>query len=110
MLVQAVAPKLRRLLWIGLALLALQVFLGGWTSSNYAALACGAEFPQCLGSWWPAHDFREAFVLWRGIGVDYEGGVLDGRRAWRSSCASRRRGAGVRAPAVVACACSARPG
>jgi cytochrome c oxidase assembly protein subunit 15 len=77
-LVQAVAPKLRRLLWIGLALLALQIFLGGWTSSNYAALACGAEFPRCLGSWWPPHDFHEAFVLWRGIGVDYEGGVLDG--------------------------------
>src|SRR4249919_447497 len=78
MLVQAVAPKLRRLLWIGLALLALQIFLGGWTSSNYAALSCGMEFPRCAGSWWPAHDFREAFVLWRGIGVDYEGGVLDG--------------------------------
>ncbi len=77
-LVQAVAPKLRRLLWIGLALLALQVFLGGWTSSNYAALACGADFPKCLGAWWPAQDHREAFVLWRGIGVDYEGGVLDG--------------------------------
>jgi cytochrome c oxidase assembly protein subunit 15 len=77
-LVNAFAPKLRRLLWIGLALLVLQIFLGGWTSSNYAALACGAEFPKCLGSWWPPHDFREAFVLWRGIGVDYEGGVLDG--------------------------------
>jgi cytochrome c oxidase assembly protein subunit 15 len=77
-LVQAVAPKLRRLLWIGLALLALQIALGGWTSSNYAALACGADFPRCLGAWAPAHDFREAFVLWRGVGVDYEGGVLDG--------------------------------
>jgi cytochrome c oxidase assembly protein subunit 15 len=77
-LVQAVAPKLRRLLWVGLALLALQIALGGWTSSNYAALACGADFPTCLGQWWPTHDFREGFVLWRGIGVDYEGGVLDG--------------------------------
>ncbi|KFN43482.1 COX15/CtaA family protein [Arenimonas oryziterrae] len=77
-LVQGIAPKLRRLLWIGLALLVLQIALGGWTSSNYAALACGSEFPRCLGQWWPAHDFREAFVLWRGIGVDYEGGVLDG--------------------------------
>ena len=77
-LVQAVAPKLRRLLWIGLVLLALQIALGGWTSSNYAALACGSDFPKCLGQWWPAHDFREAFVLWRGIGVDYEGGLLDG--------------------------------
>jgi len=77
-LVNASAPKLRRLLWIGLGLLVLQIFLGGWTSSNYAALACGAEFPKCLGAWDPTHDFREAFVLWRGIGVDYEGGVLDG--------------------------------
>jgi cytochrome c oxidase assembly protein subunit 15 len=77
-LVQAVAPKLRRLLWIGLVLLIVQIALGGWTSSNYAALACGSEFPKCLGQWWPAHDFREAFVLWRGVGVDYEGGVLDG--------------------------------
>jgi cytochrome c oxidase assembly protein subunit 15 len=77
-LVNAIAPKLRRLLWIGLVLLALQIFLGGWTSSNYAALACGAEFPKCLGAWMPPHDVHEAFVLWRGIGVDYEGGVLDG--------------------------------
>jgi cytochrome c oxidase assembly protein subunit 15 len=77
-LVNASAPKLRRLLWIGLVLLALQIFLGGWTSSNYAALACGAEFPRCMGAWVPQHDFHEAFVLWRGIGVDYEGGVLDG--------------------------------
>jgi cytochrome c oxidase assembly protein subunit 15 len=77
MLVQGIAPKLRRLLWIGLALLVLQIALGGWTSSNYAAMACGLEYPKCLGQWWPQADFREAFVLWRGIGVDYEGGVLD---------------------------------
>lgn len=77
-LVQAEAPRLRRLLWIGLVLLVLQIALGGWTSANYAALACGTDFPKCLGQWWPQHDFREAFVLWRGIGVDYEGGVLDG--------------------------------
>lgn len=77
-LVQGVAPRLRRLLWIGLGLLVVQIALGGWTSSNYAALACGTDFPRCLGQWWPAHDFREAFVIWRGVGVDYEGGVLDG--------------------------------
>ncbi|CAN5305474.1 COX15/CtaA family protein [soil metagenome] len=76
-LVQPIAPKLRRLLWIGLVLLGLQIALGGWTSSNYAALACGTDFPRCQGQWWPVHDMREAFVLWRGIGVDYEGGVLD---------------------------------
>ncbi len=77
-LVQGVAPKLRVLLWIGLALLTIQIALGGWTSANYAALACGNDFPTCQGQWWPEHDFKEAFVLWRGIGVDYEGGVLDG--------------------------------
>ena len=68
---------LRRWLRIGLGVLLVQIALGGWTSANYAALACGIEFPMCLGQWWPPHDFREALVLWRGIGVDYEGGVLD---------------------------------
>ena len=53
-----------------------QIALGGWTSTNYAALAC-TDFPTCNGAWWPAADFREAFVLWRGLGIDYEFGVLD---------------------------------
>lgn len=70
---------LRRLLGVGLALLAVQIALGGWTSSNYAALSCGLDFPKCVGQWWPPHDFRQGFVLWRGVGVDYEGGVLDGQ-------------------------------
>jgi cytochrome c oxidase assembly protein subunit 15 len=69
---------LRKLLAIGLLLLVVQIALGGWTSSNYAALSCGTDFPKCVGQWWPPHDFREGFVVWRGIGVDYEGGVLDG--------------------------------
>ena len=69
---------LRRMLIAGIALLALQIALGGWTSANYAALSCGMDFPRCLDQWWPGVDFREAFVLWRGIGVNYEGGVLDG--------------------------------
>lgn len=70
--------KLRRMLIAGIALVAIQIALGGWVSANYAALACGTDFPTCLGQWWPATDFGEGFVLWRGIGVDYEGGVLDG--------------------------------
>jgi cytochrome c oxidase assembly protein subunit 15 len=61
----------------GIALVAIQTALGGWTSANYAALACGTDFPTCLGRWWPATDFQQAFVLWRQIGVDYEGGILD---------------------------------
>jgi cytochrome c oxidase assembly protein subunit 15 len=60
----------------GLAVLVLQLALGGWTSANYAALAC-PDFPTCQGSMWPDADFGEGFVLWRAIGVDYEGGVLD---------------------------------
>lgn len=55
-----------------------QIALGGWVSANYAALACGNDFPTCVGQWVPPTDFREGFVLWRGVGVDYEGGVLDG--------------------------------
>src|SRR6185437_6446851 len=64
----------------GVVLLACQIFLGGWTSSNYAALACGiggSAFPTCLGQWWPAMDFHQGFILWRGIGVDFQGGILD---------------------------------
>ena len=68
---------LRRMAIAGIALVALQIAVGGWTSANYAALSCGMDFPTCAGRWWPATDFREAFVLWRGIGVNYEGGVLD---------------------------------
>ena len=72
------AARLRRWTWVALAALAVQIALGGWTSANYAALSCGTDFPTCVGQWWPPHDFAEGFVLWRGIGVDYEGGILDG--------------------------------
>ena len=78
---QVPTPEQRRLqpmVVVALLLLSLQIALGGWTSANYAALACGIDFPQCAGQWLPPTDFREAFVLWRGIGVNYEGGVLDG--------------------------------
>jgi cytochrome c oxidase assembly protein subunit 15 len=66
---------LRKYAWVGLAALIVQIFLGGWTSSNYAAVAC-PDFPTCQHSWWPRMDYRDAFVLWRGLGLDYEGGVL----------------------------------
>jgi len=62
---------------VALIVLALQIALGGWTSANYAALAC-PDFPTCGGQWWPDANFREGFILWREIGVNYEGGLLDG--------------------------------
>lgn len=61
---------------LGLVALAVQIALGGWTSSNYAAVAC-PDFPTCQNAWWPHTDYRNAFVLWRGLGINYEGGVLD---------------------------------
>ncbi len=61
---------------IGLVIVVLQIALGGWTSSNYAALAC-ADFPTCQEQWWPPMDWGEGFVLWRGIGQNYEFGVLN---------------------------------
>jgi cytochrome c oxidase assembly protein subunit 15 len=65
-------------IWVklGIVLLVTQITLGGWVSTNYAALAC-PDFPKCKGQWLPETDFKEGFVVWREIGVNYEGGVLD---------------------------------
>jgi len=71
--------KIRRMrtpIITAMIVLATQIALGGWTSANYAALAC-PDVPMCTGQWLPETDFREGFVLWREIGVNYEGGVLD---------------------------------
>lgn len=66
----------RSLMVVALTVLTAQIALGGWVSANYSALAC-PDFPTCQGQAWPEMDFSEAFVLWREVGVDYEGGVLD---------------------------------
>ena len=60
---------------VALIALGIQISLGGWTSSNYAAVAC-PDFPKCQASWVPEMDYKDAFVLWRGLGVNYEGGIL----------------------------------
>ncbi len=65
----------RALAGLGLIALAVQIALGGWTSTNYAATAC-PDFPTCQASWWPAMDFGRAFVLWHSPTMNYEGGVL----------------------------------
>ncbi|MFK5984362.1 MAG: COX15/CtaA family protein [Pseudomonadota bacterium] len=60
---------------LALLIVICQISLGGWTSSNYAALVC-PDFPTCQKEWFPEVDFKQAFVLWREVGIDYEGGVL----------------------------------
>lgn len=67
--------SLKAPLYVALLLLIGQIFLGGWVSTNYAALSC-PDFPTCQGQWWPNPDFHDAFTIWRGLGQDYEGGVL----------------------------------
>jgi heme a synthase len=58
-------------------IVAMQIILGGWTSSNYAAVAC-PDLPTCQGQWIPKDmDYANAFVIWRGLDINYEGGVLD---------------------------------
>ncbi len=61
--------------WFGLALLVMQVLLGGWVSSNYAVLACNT-FPMCQNVWWPDMNFSQGFTLWRELGGDGQGGLL----------------------------------
>jgi cytochrome c oxidase assembly protein subunit 15 len=71
-----IAPALRAGLIACLALVWLQVVLGGWVSTNYAVLAC-AGFPKCQGAWWPAMNFEQAFELWRPLGRTADGGHID---------------------------------
>lgn len=52
-----------------------QIALGGWVSTNYAALHC-PDFPTCQQSWWPPMDFAGAFDIFHEYGVNYEGGRL----------------------------------
>lgn len=73
---RATSTGLRALLWGGLALLTLQITLGGWVSTNYAVLAC-TEFPACQGSWWPEMNFAQGFELWRELGYTGAGQHID---------------------------------
>jgi len=67
---------LRSLAALGLLLVIGQIALGGWVSSNYAAVAC-VDLPRCHGQWWPAMDFAGGFHLTQHIGPNYLGGQLD---------------------------------
>ena len=68
--------KITPLLFIGLGLLIAQIILGGWTSTNYAALGC-PDLPFCYGEVWPQNmDMKEGFLKWQEFGKNYEGGLL----------------------------------
>lgn len=72
---EGASTTLRWLAALTLAVLVLQVALGGWTSSNYAGVAC-PDFPTCQGQWVPYMNFLEGFS-WHGLGPNYEGGILN---------------------------------
>ena len=61
---------------LGFCFLIIQILLGGWTSTNYAALAC-PDLPLCYGQIWPDNmDFKTGFLSWQSFGENYEGGLL----------------------------------
>jgi cytochrome c oxidase assembly protein subunit 15 len=53
----------------------LQIILGGWVSSNYAALAC-YDFPSCDGTYTPDMDLQQGFNIFQSVGPNYLGGLM----------------------------------
>ncbi len=70
-----ISSYFRPLAKLALLALVLQIFLGGWTSTNYVALYC-PDFPTCQGVWLPELNFGDAFVFFKDPTVNYEGGTL----------------------------------
>ena len=70
-----VSNGLKLAIRFALVVLFMQIFLGGWTSTNYAALAC-TDFPTCHGVWLPEMNFKDAFHLFRELGQNADGGAL----------------------------------
>jgi heme a synthase len=64
--------------WVvaAIVILGIQILLGGWTSSNYAAFSC-LDFPTCQNQWWPEMDLKNGFNLLHSTGPNYLGGVLE---------------------------------
>ncbi len=63
----AAVTRLRPLGILALMVVIAQIALGGWVSTNYAALAC-TDFPTCHGEWLPQMDFGHGFQLVRELG------------------------------------------
>jgi cytochrome c oxidase assembly protein subunit 15 len=73
---RALLPSgLRWLVRGSLALVTIQIALGGWVSTNYAVLACDT-FPKCQGTWWPVMNFSQGFTIWRDLGRLPDGSLL----------------------------------
>lgn len=70
-----VSRRLRPWAALGLGIVVLQIALGGWVSTNYAALAC-VDFPTCHSAWLPQLDFRHAFQFVRELGMTAAGTAL----------------------------------
>jgi len=70
--------KLRGIAVIAMIAVIVQIALGGWVSSNYAALAC-PDFPLCQNSLWPEAYFAKGFNIWQEIGPNYLGGLLESK-------------------------------
>ncbi|MFC5472901.1 COX15/CtaA family protein [Paraherbaspirillum soli] len=73
--VAATAARLASPALIAVILLVIQIALGGWVSTNYAALACN-DFPLCHGRLVPEMDFANGFTLWRHLGMTADGEYL----------------------------------
>jgi cytochrome c oxidase assembly protein subunit 15 len=69
-------PAIKVLAWAVAALVFTQIALGGWTSTNYAAMAC-SDYPLCQGQWMPADlEWSHAFVFNRELGQTTDGQML----------------------------------
>jgi heme a synthase len=67
-----IEPGIKFYIRFGFVLLFIQILLGGWTSTNYAALAC-TDFPTCHGSLMPDMDFKNGFNPFRELGMTASG-------------------------------------
>ena len=71
----AALPAPTLLARVAFAVVVLQIMLGGWVSSNYAALAC-YDFPSCDGTYAPPMDLQQGFNIFQSVGPNYLGGIM----------------------------------
>lgn len=67
--------SLKKFAIAALIMVIIQIALGGWTTSNYAAVAC-PDLPTCQAQWWPAMDFAKGFNVLQHVGPNYLGGTM----------------------------------